>query len=101
MPHSVFTLVTSVSPGQQVPLEAVLATIQAGMRGDAAGVAFPFRQLHRLHFASFVIFDDTPAALLVFENNIDDSIDEYLDDLLAVGERFLDAIYQHCAGYPV
>jgi hypothetical protein len=108
MPHSVFTIVTPVDPavGPDGPrldcLREVLFRMQKFIQGDTkADPGIPFEKFTQLHFASLVIFDrkgEDP--LLVFENNVDGSIDAYLNDLLAGAERGIDAIYENCKGFP-
>ncbi len=96
----VFTIVSDIHDGSEKELHALLD--------------FPdgpdFAKLEMLHFACFVILDretlndsastseGTPSKL-VFECNIDGSIDGYLDQL--VNDAAIDRIYRHCRGYPV
>jgi hypothetical protein len=66
----------------------------------------------RTHLARLVVMDDVvyvgaPAReehlkskYLVFESNLDGDLDTYLKDLAAKIPDHLDAVWQHCVGYP-
>lgn len=76
----------------------------------------PFAQAPGTHLARLVVMDDViyvgaPAheehlksKYLIFESNLDGGpdgdIDGYLDGLAAAVPEYLDAIWQHCVGYP-
>jgi len=64
--------------------------------------AFPLADLKRLHFGSMVIFKDPDGnydPTLVFENNFDGELDDYLEDLLERAAAGLHQIYSHCFDY--
>jgi hypothetical protein len=96
--HSVFTIVADVSVGQVGALEDVLRQIEWD---HGRNPHIQFRRFPTLHFASFVIFDRDTAPFLVFENSVDGPIAAYLDELMATSAAGIDAIYQHCADYPL
>ena len=65
--------------------------------------ALPLADLKRLHFGSMVIFKDPDGnydPTLVFENNFDGELDDYLEDLLERAAAGLHQIYSHCFDYP-
>jgi hypothetical protein len=64
--------------------------------------ALPLADLKRLHFGSMVIFKDPDGnydPTLVFENNFDGELDDYLEDLLERAAAGLHQIYSHCLDY--
>ena len=68
------------------------------MDGSAA---LDFGEFAEVHYAAFaVIADSHGAPWLLFEGNIDGPIAGFLARLVAEQASELDAIYQHCVGYP-
>jgi hypothetical protein len=67
---------------------------------------FGFADMEMLHYASMFLYEDPEDGWnLVFENNIDGTIDAYLDRLIdiatkkqSVGALLLD-LYSHCSGF--
>ena len=82
-------------------LEGLLQEIQdSNPTGHHA--ALPLADLKRLHFGSMVIFKDPDGnydPTLVFENNFDGELDDYLEDLLERAAAGLHQIYSHCLDY--
>jgi hypothetical protein len=95
MAHSVFTIVADVEPARLPRLIPLLREIQAV---DGNHHLLPFKQLDTLHFASFVIFDESPP-LLVFEHAVDGPIGKYLRVLIERCGDGIDAVYENCVGY--
>src|SRR5882757_4025129 len=72
----------------------------------------PFAVAPGTHLARLVVMDDViyvgmPACeehlkskYLVFESNLDGDLDDYLNGLAESMPELLDAIWQHCVGYP-
>jgi hypothetical protein len=72
----------------------------------------PFAQAPGTHLARLVVMDDViyvgmPACeehlkskYLIFESNLDGDLDSYLKGLASTIPGHLDAIWQHCVGYP-
>jgi len=72
----------------------------------------PFAQLSSTYLARLVVMDDVvyvgaPACeehlksrYLVFETNFDGDLDTYLTRMARETPEFVDAVWQHCAGYP-
>ena len=100
MTHTVLTFVAKVKSDQAVNLGNLLDVIGNNPEENAY---IPFRKLKRLHFASFVLHQspETPeyGPYLVFENNFDGVLEDYLGDLYAVGANGLHQIYSACQGY--
>ena len=98
MAQTILTFITKVDPRKVTQLTALLDQIESNRSNNPH---VPFASLKRLHFASFVIFDDTDYGppYLVFENNFDGSLDTYLDDLLQHAGDGLHQIYGCCLGY--
>ena len=96
--QSVFTIVAPVRPGALPDLEKVLVDIRKDPKHNTH-LPLSREALPVLHFASFVIFgEEDPEPILVFENCVDGSRDDYLHTL-ARGAG-IDNIFTHCAGYP-
>src|SRR5215475_1252445 len=72
----------------------------------------PFAQLSSTYLARLVVMDDVvfvghPAQeehlksrYLVFETNFDGDLDTYLRRMATETKEFVDAVWQHCVGYP-
>lgn len=99
MTQTVFTVVTEVDAAKINRLLAVLNEISADPSGNAV---LPFARFDTLHFASMVFAHD--AALpptLIFESNVDGSVDLWLKAVITQARTGLDAVYSQCVGYPV
>lgn len=101
MSHAVFTIVTEVRDGAEDDLRALLASIDGDQRGNPH---IRFHEFSCVHFASFTVFPGAESprepALLVFENNVDGTLEQYLHQLTTSAVSGLTAIYEHCAGAP-
>ena len=102
MTHTVLTFITKVQPDQVGPLTKLLD--QIGLDPEQ-NTYVPFRSLKLLHFASFVLHQspETPeyGPYLVFENNFDDELNGYLEDLCAHASAGLHQIYSCCLDYTI
>jgi hypothetical protein len=97
MRQTILTFITVIDPAQKTMLKGIFEAIRDNLLGNAY-IAFPL--VTRLHFASFVIANDQESeSLLVFENNFDGDVSEYLDELLSVAGAGLHQIYQCCTDY--
>jgi len=95
--HSIFTFQTKIDPAKVGALTAYLDQIHAQLLTHPE---LPFPLLTKVHFASLVIVpDDRYGAYLVFENNIDGTVDAYIEQLCDVAPAALHTIYSNCAGY--
>ena len=100
MNQNALTLVTPIQPDRLADLDSLLTQIGTNLRHN------PYLDISLLsttHFMRWVILPgggDTPARLL-FESNHDGTERAYLLDLITQAGCALDAIYAHCAGYPV
>jgi hypothetical protein len=102
MTHTVMTFVTKVKPDQVAGLTKTLEVI--GLDPEKNSYV-PFRSLKLLHFASFCLHQspDTPeyGPYLVFENNFDGELTDYLEDLYVHASAGLHQIYSSCLDYTV
>ena len=102
MTHTVLTFITKVKPGQVDALSKILKQI-----GDfpETNAYVPFRSLNLLHFASFVLAQSPPNSeyppCLIFENNFDGEMSEYLSALCSLASDGLHQIYGCCLDYTV
>jgi hypothetical protein len=93
------------SPSHDLQIRSYLATLPTGEES-------PFALAPGTHLARLVVMDDViyvgaPAIeehlqskYLVFESNCDGDLDSYLTGLAAAVPQHLDAIWNHCVGYP-
>lgn len=96
--QAVFTVVARVRPDRTAALRDVLATIAADPAGNEV---LPLGAFPGLHFASVVLHDRDPQRpLLVFEANVDGTIEALIEQLVEVAGDGVDALWSHCAGYP-
>src|SRR5438270_1689839 len=102
MSHTILTFITKVKPAEFGDLSNLLEQIRLDPEKN---VYVPFRSLNLLHFASFTLHQSpkTPAygPYLVFENNFDGELGDYLEDLYAHAATGLHQIYSSCVDYTV
>ena len=103
MTQSVFTIVSDV-PGPTVEgLRGTLGDIRGGLgqRTDENPV-LPFARLPGLHFASLVLAEGPSLnpSKLIFELNVDGTVDAFLPALISECGKGLDALYAGADGYP-
>jgi hypothetical protein len=97
MKQTVLTIITEIDPKKIEQLKGMLTEIQGDLYNNRY---LPFSKISLVHFASFVIVGQKGAnSLLVFENNFDGDLSDYLDQLLSVAGTGIDRIYQCCIGY--
>jgi hypothetical protein len=99
--QTILTFITRVDPAKLASLEGLLQEIQDS-NPTGHHPALPLADLKRLHFGSMVIFKDPDGnydPTLVFENNFDGELDDYLEDLLERAAAGLHQIYSHCLDY--
>jgi len=105
VPHQeALTVIARIKPGQVPALKALLGTIaDHGERW----VIVPFAQLANVHFARFVVFDETTdldgnplAPQLALMTNVDAPLDGHLNELATVCGAGLDRVFEYCEEYP-
>jgi hypothetical protein len=105
VPHQeALTVIARLKPGHVPALKAVLGTIAD--RGERSDIV-PFAQLVNVHFARFVVFDQTidlegnplPPQLALM-TNVDAPLDGHVNELATVCGAGLDRVFEHCEGYP-
>lgn len=98
MTQTLFTVITEVEPARLGDLKEVLAVIGAD---PATNPVLPLGGFDVLHFASLVLVQlETLPPTLIFEHNVDGSVDSWLKTLVAASRPGLDTLYRHCVGYP-
>jgi hypothetical protein len=99
MTYTVMTFVAKVKPDSVQVLGKLLDQIGADPETNSL---VPFRSLKTLHFSSFVLHQsDDYGPYLIFENNFDGALDDYLPDLYAKTSAGLHQIYSCCQDYRV
>jgi hypothetical protein len=98
------TVVGKIRQGELENLKNVLASIRS--EGGQSAI-LPFDRFSRTHFARIVIVDPTSylrgqplAANLVYVSDVDGSVDEHLEQIVALGADGLDRIFSYCEDYP-
>ena len=96
MRQTILTIITAIDPAKREQLEAMLTAIRCNLVNNSY---ISFSSLTLLHFASFTIFDCSKnLQLLIFENNFDGNLSDYLDQILSVSGKGINEIYQCCIG---
>jgi len=99
MAQIILTFVTRIKPDKVEELRNLLDNEIAKHLLD--NPLLPFPSLTRLHFASLVVTEDkTYGDYLVFENNFDGPLNDYLDELYRHAAVGLHRIYSCCVDYP-
>ena len=102
--HNKFTIVAPIVQDQHGSVQEMLKPFGT-ICPDTNADNFGFARIDTLHFASLCIFNDVEGGWsLLFEHNIDGSIEDHIDNLIAVadaldGGAFLIALYRHCVGF--
>ena len=93
------------TPSHDLQIRKYLAALST--REESPFALAPGTHLARLVVMDDVIFVGSPvheehlnSKYLIFEANIDGDLDSYLGGLAATVPQYLDAIWQHCVGYP-
>jgi hypothetical protein len=98
MKQTILTFLARVDPERIAGLSKLLDDMALDIEGNEL---IPFPKLKLLHFASFVLNDEAGyEPYLVFENNFDGSLDQYLEELWAQAGAGLHSIYSCCRHYP-
>jgi hypothetical protein len=105
VPHQeALTVISRIKPGQAQTVKGILGTI--ANHGDGWDIV-PFAKLPNVHFARFVVFDETTdldgnpiPAQLALMTNVDAPLDAHLRDLATICGSGLDAVFEHCEDYP-
>lgn len=97
MKQTILTFITPIQSAKRELLNVLLQEIGSSVNTNPL-IKFPL--LTRLHFASLVIVDKPDVQVLVFENNFDGELSDYLDELINVAGNGLHQIYQCCTNYP-
>ena len=97
MTQTILTFITKVKPEYVNDLRKLLDQIG---KNPEANALVPFRSLKRVHFASLVLHQSPPyGAYLIFENNFDGVLNDYLPDLYSQAANGLHQIYSCCQDY--
>lgn len=102
--HGALTIVARILPGKLEALRALLERMGGNIDEPQAG-GVDFGKLETVHYMRWVIVD-APSSygsfepLLVLSTNHDPSYEAHIEDLVTTFGSTLDAIYEHCEGYP-
>src|ERR1700744_3806671 len=102
--HGALSIITTVSPGREAALTALLQQIDAD---PGSNPLIPFSNIGSIHFARFVICPARPDAKgnpvpcrLVFTTNYDRSSQDHLTELIQHAGHGLWIIFSYCEGFP-
>jgi hypothetical protein len=97
MKQNGLTILTAIDPTRVTDLEVLLRALGDDVAGQTQ---IPFRDLTRLHFASWVVFAaGVGGPQLIFEANFDGDADSFLRQLAQQASTGLSEIYSHCVGF--
>lgn len=100
MKQTVLSFISAVQPERVRELDDLLKELQRDLLQNP-NPTLPLPTLKQLHFASLLVHEDKGyEPILIFENNFDGEVDDFLDDLTGAARDVLHRIYSHCAGYP-
>jgi hypothetical protein len=103
--HGALSIVAPIRPGMKQQLFDKCREIEAA--GVETNPVIPFGKITSIHFARFVVFDESTDAfgnrvdpLFVFTTNYDQPFDKHLDELIAIAGPGLWQLFSLCAGFP-
>ena len=97
MKQNGLTILTAIDPTRIAALETLLRALGNDVAGQTQ---IPFKDLTRLHFASWVVFAaGAGGPQLIFEANFDGDADSFLRQLAQQASTGLSEIYSHCVGF--
>jgi hypothetical protein len=101
MPNCI-TIITPIEPASTERCRTYLRKNAEPRIGMQCTPQFGFDRIPSLHFASFVILDETAdfGPSLVFEATFDGPKADFVSDLLQVAGNGMHELYRHCTGYP-
>ena len=105
MPHQVALTLAANVPSDKV--ESLKQLLESMGDGVANGSVIDFGALDGVHFARFIVLDETsdlrgeplPAKLL-YLSDLDISRERHLGELVDLGSDGIDRLFEHCDGYP-
>lgn len=102
MTHTVMTFIAPVNPEKAAGLAVILEAIHTKPENNAY---VPFGKLESLHFACLALHDVSAqkeyGPRLIFENNFDGTLKDYLEELYRKAAQGLHEIYLCCDDYHV
>ena len=104
--HGALSIVANIKPGKKQQLNDLCKEMEA--MGVENNSIVPFKKLTSIHFARFVIFDESEDAYgniveakLSFTTNYDEPYDQHLDELISFAGPGLWQIFSNCEDFPV
>lgn len=103
MPQNALTVRAHIDADSEAQLRALLKSIADNVANNETLSFEQFKE--SLHFARLLILEgpDHPNAVdssLFFLANVDGSVDQFIRDLVVKAGSGIDAIFEHCKGYP-
>ncbi len=103
MPQNAVNLFVPLDESKEAGLRELLATLNTDPESNSL---IPFAQFNDcLHFARFLIYEgpqhpEVYESSLVFIANVDGSVEDFLEQLVAKTTRGVDAVFSACLDYP-
>ena len=103
--HVAVSIVCPIIPANVPPLIEYLEALNQTLHSRPANKHPLFHQVDTHHFCRWTVLPastgnhGTYPAQLLFESNIDESLDHYLERLIQQDKETLTTIYQHCEGF--
>lgn len=103
--HGALSILANIKPGMKQDVIAFCKEIEAG--GVETNPVIPFKKITSIHFARFVVFNESADAFgnsvgahLIFTTNYDKPFDNHLNELVAVAGVGLWRIFSFCEDFP-
>ncbi|HEY3083356.1 MAG TPA: hypothetical protein VGM69_25980 [Chloroflexota bacterium] len=98
------TILAEIEPDQKAELEHVLEAVGASA---AQNDVIPFGRLPNVHFARFVVLDETTdlagariPPFLAYMSDVDGTLERHLEELVDLAGEGIDRVFGRCVGYP-
>ncbi|MCW3106802.1 MAG: peroxidase [Segetibacter sp.] len=103
--HGALSIVANIKPGRKQQLTEMCKEIEAG--DVETNPIIPFRKITSIHFARFVVFDESTDAFgndvgarFVFTTNYDQPYERHLEELVTVAGPGLWKLFSLCEDFP-
>jgi len=103
--HGALSILANIKPGFKQQVIDICKQIEA--EGVDTNHLIPFKQIMGLHFARFVVLNESEdadgnkfGARLIFTSNYDEPFDHHLQELIACGGKGFWQIFSYCEGFP-
>src|ERR1700712_5622867 len=103
--HGALSIVANIKPGMKQQLIDLCKEIEAG--GVETNPIIPFKKITSIHFARFVVFDESTdayntnvGARFVFTSNYDQPYEKHLEELITIAGPGFWKLFSYCEDFP-